>query len=373
MIVASTPPAIVMRQIDSTLDRRGGVIEIPSADGVSAQLVYPASDMPAGEQVHIEAVGPIGVKLLGVEPFGGNRNYSPYYQIKIVLRGPPGGIVHLYGAPKLILNVANLMSTTHYALQITIGNSYNIQMGATGDESAPQFDLADVPSIFKDRVITTQLRGPTLIVARISTIQLATTIEGRVENALGKLEVYRRSRSLDDLQTAIYAMQSSLDIDLLTADTFTLQRRTFVSGWAQVLRAIESAYDPKFDPDKRLPCPLPRFYNGFLPLGCDPKLIHEPKNDSVRNKEMEDLDRYRVGYEYYSKVKRLDDMAMSTLDSSLRLLRRIAPNGTSEDSSALDTTLRSAGLTDTRRQKIDSWFYARQRPCLDVGLWICKP
>jgi hypothetical protein len=354
MIIASTPPAIITRQVDSTLDARGGVIQIPTVEGVSAQLIYPANDMPAAERVHIEATGPIGIKRLGAAPFGGNNNYTTYYQLRIMPSGP-ATVVHFFGAPKLILDVSKPIATVDYGLQATVGN-YNLQMGATGDSSEPHFDLANVRSIFKNGVLTIDLRNSTLVLV-ISTIQLAATIKGRVEDALGKLETYKLSRSLDDLQTAIYAMQQSLDVDLFRANAFTFQRRAFVSGWAQVLRSIEDAYDPRFDPDEHLPCPLPRPgepQGTLFPVVCDPKLIGEPYNDAVRNRELQDLERYRVSYEHYRGVKRLDDESMTTLEMSINLLSEIAPAGTPSDYLALDHIFLDSAISDSRRIKIEA-------------------
>ncbi|HET9394296.1 MAG TPA: hypothetical protein VFO29_12340 [Candidatus Rubrimentiphilum sp.] len=355
MIIASAPPAIVTRQVDSTLDRRGGTIQIPSADGVSAQLVYPASDMPDGEHIHIEANGPVGVELLGVQPFGGNANYAPYYQLTIALSGP-AGVVHFYGTPKLILNIAKPMPTAHYGLQTRIASNYNIQTGATGGTSEPQFDLAHLPSIFKNGVLTVDLHNASLVV-NISAIQLATTIEGRVEDALDKLQAYRRSRALDDLRTAIYAMQGTLDVHLFRVGAFTLKRRTFVSGWAQVLRAIEDAYDPKFDPDKRLPCPQLRLDNRamsvLIPGYCDLTRTQE-QNAAVRAKELQDLERYRVSYEDYRKVKQLDDLSTSIFETSLDLLGKVAPCGAPSDYAALDRIFVESGISDSRRIKIEA-------------------
>ncbi len=355
MIIASTPPAIITRLVDSTLDARGGVIQIPTVDGVSARLIYPANDMPTVERVHIEATGPIGIKSFDAAPFGGNSNYAPYYRLRIVPSGP-ATVVHFFGAPKLILDVSKPIATAQYGLQATIGNNYSIQMGATGDTSEPQFDLAKAPAIFKSGVLTIDLSNSRLVLV-ISTIQLATTIQGRVEDALGKLEIYRRSRSLSDLQTAAYAMQQSLDVDLFRANAFTLQRRAFVSGWAQVLRSIEDAYDPKFYPDEPLPCPLPRpgeRLGYILPAVCDPKLIREPQNDSVRNKELQDLERYRVSYEHYREVKRLDDESMTILEMSLNLLCEVAPAQAPSDYLALDRIFLDSAISDSRRIKIEA-------------------
>ncbi len=355
MIIAATPPAIVTRQVDSRLDARGGVIQIPTVDGVSAQIIYPANDMPAVERVHIEAAGPVGIKSLDVAPFGGNRNYVAYYQLRIVPSGP-ASVVHFFGAPKLILDVSKPIANAQYGLQSTIRSNYNIQMGAEGDSYEPEFDLANVPAIFKNGVLTLDVRNARLVLV-ISAIHLATTIEGRVEDALGKLEIYRRSRSVGDLQTAIYAMQQSLDVDLFRANAFTLQRRAFVSGWAQVLRSIEDAYDPKFDPNKRLPCPLPRLggsLGSILPGVCDPKLIREPENDSVRNKELQDLERYQVSYNHYREVRRLDDESMTVLEMSLDVLCKRAPANVPSDYLALDRIFLDSAISRSRRIKIEA-------------------
>ncbi len=152
-------------------------------------------------------------------------------------------------------------------------------------------------------------------------------------------------------------MQQSLDVGLFKGNAFTLQRRAFLSGWAQVLRSIEDSYDPKFDPDERLPCPLPRLGEPLgiiLPAVCDPKLIREPQNDSVRNKELQALERYRVSYEHYREVKRLDDESMAILETSVNLLCKMAPAEAPSDYLALDRIFLDSAISDSRRIKIEA-------------------
>lgn len=372
IIAATTPAAIVVRTVNTSLDPRGGVISIPDADGVRAQLIYPANDAPAGIIVYVAAAGPASVQRLGVAPFGGNRNYVAFYQLKITIAVPASTTVHFRGSPKLLLNVLKPTPQTQYALQLRFGGNYGIGMGADRKGVSPQFTLDRVPSIFRDGLITVELQPTTTVIATVSAIVVTPTLEGRINAALGKLAEFRRSGALGDLETAIYAMQSSLDIDLFRFDTFVAQRRTFVNGWAQLLRALESSYDPTFDPKNRLPCPPPPPYNGMLPWNCDPKLAAGPQSPSVRIKEIQDLQRFQARFQRYDSIQRLDAMAMTSLRMSLDLIRKIAPNGTPSDFSALDATLRSSGISDARRKTIDQWFYAREGPCLYIGSWPCK-
>ncbi len=107
-----------------------------------------------------------------------------------------------------------------------------------------------------------------------------------VNSSAQALKRYRASHSLVDLETATVAMDGSVDVESLTPDKFIATRRTFVQGYANVLAAIEQAYEPGYDPldPKNRPegCVTPpRQPDGRLFPPCtNPKEIHDTRHAS---------------------------------------------------------------------------------------------
>ena len=172
------------------------------------------------------------------------------------------------------------------------------------------------------------LAGPVSAVAQT----LATDdVTVHTAGASRALQTYSRSHSIGDLRAAVYEMVAAGNLHALKPDTFVVQRRTVVRGWAQVLKAIEDSYDPTFDPA-------------------------DPKNRPVwQHATQQQLARMN----HYLDVQHVDMLAQSSLKVQLDQFRKVEPDGTDADFAALDGILQHAGLSSARRMKINSMFYAR--------------
>jgi hypothetical protein len=63
----------------------------------------------------------------------------------------------------------------------------------------------------------------------------------------------------------------------------------------------------------------------------------------------------------YHDLHVIDLLALNSLKVQLNQLRKFEPDGTDGDFAALDGILKEAGLSNARRLKIDTMFYARSR------------
>ncbi|HEY8309400.1 MAG TPA: hypothetical protein VIG47_02535 [Gemmatimonadaceae bacterium] len=191
------------------------------------------------------------------------------------------------------------------------------------------------------------------------------TLQTRVASALGQARRFESLRRFSDasslgvLQSAIYTMQSATDISALNVEKFTSQRRMIVQGWAEILKTIEQSYDPAFDPtsqnDVPTTCVIPP---GGFPCGADPSVIGDLRvRDAYVTALQENALKLKRAF-YYQRLHSMDESAMTILDTSLDLFRRVAPEGVGPDFVALDGILRRTGLSETRRTKIDALFYA---------------
>ncbi len=184
-----------------------------------------------------------------------------------------------------------------------------------------------------------------------------------VNSSAQALQRYETSHSLDDLETATAAMEGSVDVQALTPDNFIATRRSFVQGYANVLAAIEKAYEPGYDPldPKNRPhgciIPPPEPDGRSLHPCTDPKEIHDTKARELYVAAIK-ADRVKTKRAYrYNRIARLDERAMSVLKVELGVFREIAPEGISPDYAAIDSILQSAGLSSARRSKIDAMLY----------------
>ncbi|HEY0396318.1 MAG TPA: hypothetical protein VGD01_17675 [Candidatus Elarobacter sp.] len=168
------------------------------------------------------------------------------------------------------------------------------------------------------------------------------------------LQAFAHSRSFADLRLAVDEMEAAVNLHALKPETFVAQRRTLVRGWAQVLKAIEQSYDPAYDPNDRNNWPI-----RGLP---DPQTIPDPTERArVAAALAANSEKIRRA-SYYHDLSVIDLRAQTLLKTSLDLFRKVEPDGTPADFAALDGILQQAGLSSTRRTKIDAMFYARSAP-----------
>lgn len=165
---------------------------------------------------------------------------------------------------------------------------------------------------------------------------------------------YRQSHSLNDLAAAVNALDGTIQPRTLNHANFVDARRTLAQSYATVIRAIQDAYDPTYNPnDPRnvvFDCvPPPRVEY----MKCnDPNQIADPAQRAQYEKAIEENNRNKERLAYYLQVLRLDEHAMSNLSATLRLLSRLTPSGVGTDSQALYSIFQSAGIKSERLNKI---------------------
>ncbi len=184
----------------------------------------------------------------------------------------------------------------------------------------------------------------------VSATPTSDLVATRTASAMYALQTYQTSRSLDDLRSAIEKMRTASNFRFLTVQNFIVQRRTVVSGWLQILKAIDSAYDPSFDPADR---------KNFLIWDCHPWNMQDPKEESLANLELEENQQKTKRWSYYHEVYDLDRHATTLLSMILEEFRSLAPEGTPSDFAALHGIVQRAGLSAARRTAIDAMFHAR--------------
>jgi hypothetical protein len=170
-------------------------------------------------------------------------------------------------------------------------------------------------------------------------------------------------KSLNELKSAIFAMQSTFDVYAFTAKNLIEQRRTLVRDWAEIFKVIEQAYDPTFDPSDHddLPtnCVIPP---GGLSCGADPREIKDRTSRAAYIAEIRANDMKLKQTFYYHEISNIDQLAMASLESSLSVLAQCEPQKSPGDFVALDKIIQETGLSEERRITLDSWFYGRSSP-----------
>jgi hypothetical protein len=192
------------------------------------------------------------------------------------------------------------------------------------------------------------IAGPARVMAQAPPTDAVTVHVGAASRAA---QAFSRSHSIADLRPAIDEMVSAGNLPGFKPDTFVAQRRTFVRGWAQVLKVIEQSYDPTYDPNDR---------NNWPAWGFgDPQYIKDPQMQAAAVAALAANDQKVKRMAFYHDRRVLDMLAQATLKVQLDQLRRVAPDGTDADFAELDAILQQAGLSSALRTKINAMFYAR--------------
>ncbi|MDB5071223.1 MAG: hypothetical protein JWM87_2334 [Candidatus Eremiobacteraeota bacterium] len=193
-----------------------------------------------------------------------------------------------------------------------------------------------------------------LIAAPLSaTAQTTSTddITVHVGRASRAVQAYGRSRSVEDLRSAVFEMQAAGNLHALKPDTFVAQRRTIVRGWAQLFKVIDDSYDPTYDPND--PNVRPHWH---LP---DPQDIPDPNARAAAAAAIAANKQKIARATHYLDVQNVDLLAQSSMKAQLNQFRKVEPDGTDADFTMLDGILQQAGLSSVRRTKINRMFYAR--------------
>ena len=171
------------------------------------------------------------------------------------------------------------------------------------------------------------------------------------------LERYRSTGSLSDLQSSVNSL--GVDMSVIKSNEYVARRRALIGAWARIIRTIDTSYDPKYNPsdanERGSMCLVPpREASGVQRPSCaDPNAIQDPE---AREKYIAELRANASKIKqtnFYYQLKNIDSAAMLSLQMQLRGFRNAhAP----DDFSALDSILRKAGLSDTRRAAIDAMF-----------------
>ncbi len=176
-----------------------------------------------------------------------------------------------------------------------------------------------------------------------ATVPMATT--SRIGVSAAALSRYAQTHALSDLRSAILGLSGTINPYSLTPQNFSATRRSLVQAWAPVIKAIESAYEPGYDPSdpKNVPsfCAPPPTPNQAL---CTQAMVQQ--NDEKRRH-----------WDQYADVHRLDNLAMGLFRVSIQTLNEIAPTGEGADFNALDSILRNAGISESRMAKLDATLY----------------
>ena len=176
---------------------------------------------------------------------------------------------------------------------------------------------------------------------------------------------YGASHSINDLTAAIKALDGSIDPDTLTPGNFVATRRALVRADVNVLRVVDQSYDPTFNPlDPQniqfLCVPPPPVVGAHRCMNPD-----EIKDLAIRatyaasvNLNSEKVKRNIA----FRQIAHLDDYATTMLDIILKFLNSIAPDDVGPDCFALDHIVQQAGLSESKRNHIDTIICSRNHP-----------
>jgi len=180
-------------------------------------------------------------------------------------------------------------------------------------------------------------------------------LTAHVDASVQRVQAYTFSRSFADLRSAIDEMERAANLSGLRPETWVVQRRTFVRGWAQLLAAIEQSHDPTYDPNDPKDRPI-------MNLPEPQSFPDNPKTQAWAAVAIAANPKKLARAYYYHDLQIIDMRAQATMKAALDLWRRVEPNGTPADFEALDAILQQAGLSTARRTKIDAMFYERYTP-----------
>ena len=183
-------------------------------------------------------------------------------------------------------------------------------------------------------------------------------VNAKVEQALNQLRSFDVTHAAADIGDAILSMQTALNINDMTVEGFTFERRRLAFGYATLLKHIEGAYDASYNPmDPKnvyyVPCaPPPPDYHGGVPC---PSLqeIRDPKVRAEYAEAIRKNDENRVRGNIYAMWRNVDGLATTTAEMSLESLRQHQPCSVSDDNDALLAVFANAELNQEHLSRIE--------------------
>jgi hypothetical protein len=180
--------------------------------------------------------------------------------------------------------------------------------------------------------------------------------EPRIAAAMAHYRRFQSSNSLDELRATAQGLYLAADLSTIKPSDVVARRRSIVSGFAQVLHQIELQKDPSFDatdPNSQpAGCVIPPEEpsgRGLQPC-ADPNAITDP---ATRAKYVAAINANNLKLQRFSRnlsLYNLENEAMADIEMTLLVFHAKAPS----DGPAIDNILRKAGLSDTRRLKINA-------------------
>ena len=142
-----------IRIVDKIISQDGATLEVPTSDGIAAELTYPANDACSGTTLHASGLGPAAVKRVQFS----HSIYSadvpgwiPFYSLRIALTSSCGQEwITFRGFPKLRLRIPGAKTGTVYYMDLAIenGNDTHIPLGPPDERDATNisFDFSELP------------------------------------------------------------------------------------------------------------------------------------------------------------------------------------------------------------------------------------
>lgn len=179
--------------------------------------------------------------------------------------------------------------------------------------------------------------------------------ESRIALAMAGYERFQTSHSAEDLRKTAFELIKTIDQRALRTGDVIGHRRSIVSAYAKVLKAVDGLSDPSFIPDHPPSiCVMPpREPDGHQAPACaDPKTVRDPGARAQYIAAIEQRSAEIRSYNAQMQIVGIANEVLGTLEIVLHRFHARAP----DDSAALDEILRKSGITDARRAQIHAMY-----------------
>ncbi len=182
----------------------------------------------------------------------------------------------------------------------------------------------------------------------------------RISSSMQGVQRFYASRSPEELQVAIGTLSSAVDMQGVRPQEYVNHRRILLQAWSQVFKAIDTFYDPNFDPNNPENIPQtclvpPRESSGRQLASCaDPRDVQDLTARAAYVEALQANAQKTKRWNFQGALRYLIRDAMVSLQMQLDLFRKAK---TPEDSAQLDVILRQAGLSTATLKKIEPLIY----------------